>query len=205
LVPTVKLPVWLLLIARSITGVAFTVVTSEEELLAALLSPAVDTLAVLVTEGTAAAPTLTVRVMLLVPLLFAQFATDSVMYLRGVGLDVNTLPVVAVGLGVGIDYGIYLLSRICEEFQGAADGDVQAAVTRAVFTTGEATFFVAFTMVLGVLPWYFLSELRFLAEMGLMLALVMAFAGVEETRRLYELAIAERYRFYSFGDAMLVR
>jgi S-adenosylmethionine:tRNA ribosyltransferase-isomerase len=38
-----------------------------------------------------------------------------------------------------------------------------------------------------------------------LLALVMAFAGVEETRRLYELAIEERYRFYSFGDAMLVR
>ena len=37
-----------------------------------------------------------------------------------------------------------------------------------------------------------------------LLALVMAFAGVEETRELYRLAIAERYRFYSFGDAMLV-
>jgi len=37
-----------------------------------------------------------------------------------------------------------------------------------------------------------------------LLALVMAFAGIEETRRLYELAIAERYRFYSFGDAMLI-
>src|SRR5712691_9088096 len=37
-----------------------------------------------------------------------------------------------------------------------------------------------------------------------LLALVMAFAGVEETRRVYELAIAERYRFYSFGDAMLL-
>jgi S-adenosylmethionine:tRNA ribosyltransferase-isomerase len=37
-----------------------------------------------------------------------------------------------------------------------------------------------------------------------LLALVMAFAGVEETRKLYELAIRERYRFYSFGDAMLV-
>ena len=37
-----------------------------------------------------------------------------------------------------------------------------------------------------------------------LLALVMAFAGVEETRRLYELAIAKRYRFYSFGDAMLI-
>ncbi len=38
-----------------------------------------------------------------------------------------------------------------------------------------------------------------------LLALVMAFAGIEETRHLYELAIAERYRFYSFGDAMLIR
>ena len=37
-----------------------------------------------------------------------------------------------------------------------------------------------------------------------LLALVMAFAGVEETRRLYEEAIAQRYRFYSFGDAMLI-
>ena len=37
-----------------------------------------------------------------------------------------------------------------------------------------------------------------------LLALVMAFAGIEETRRLYELAVAERYRFYSFGDAMLI-
>jgi S-adenosylmethionine:tRNA ribosyltransferase-isomerase len=38
-----------------------------------------------------------------------------------------------------------------------------------------------------------------------LLALVMAFAGIEETRRLYRLAIEERYRFYSFGDAMLIR
>jgi S-adenosylmethionine:tRNA ribosyltransferase-isomerase len=37
-----------------------------------------------------------------------------------------------------------------------------------------------------------------------LLALVMAFAGLDEIRRLYELAIAERYRFYSFGDAMLI-
>ena len=37
-----------------------------------------------------------------------------------------------------------------------------------------------------------------------LLALVMAFAGIEETRRLYRLAVEERYRFYSFGDAMLI-
>jgi S-adenosylmethionine:tRNA ribosyltransferase-isomerase len=38
-----------------------------------------------------------------------------------------------------------------------------------------------------------------------LLALVMAFTGVEETRELYREAVAERYRFYSFGDAMLIR
>jgi S-adenosylmethionine:tRNA ribosyltransferase-isomerase len=37
-----------------------------------------------------------------------------------------------------------------------------------------------------------------------LLALVMAFAGMEETRNLYRLAVEERYRFYSFGDAMLI-
>src|SRR5262249_26821176 len=37
-----------------------------------------------------------------------------------------------------------------------------------------------------------------------LLALVMAFAGIDETRRLYRLAVEERYRFYSFGDAMLI-
>jgi uncharacterized protein len=113
--------------------------------------------------------------MLLVPLAFAQFSTDAVMYMRGLGLDVNTLPVVAVGLGVGIDYGIYLISRMCDEFQRVGDGDVQAAVMRAILTTGEATFFVAFTMIAGVLPWYFFSNLAFLADMGWMLAWVMLF------------------------------
>lgn len=117
----------------------------------------------------------TAALMLIVPLVMAQFATDTVMYLRGVGLDVNTLPVVAVGLGVGIDYGIYLLSRMCDELQAANDGDVYGAAVRSLSTAGEAIFFVAFTMVIGVLPWYFLAGLKFLADMGLMLALVMAF------------------------------
>lgn len=116
--------------------------------------------------------------MLITPLLLAQFTTDAVMYLRGVGLDINTLPVVAVGVGVGIDYGIYLLSRMCEEYQRVNDGNVDKAIERSLRTVGESTFFVAFTMVIAVLPWYFFSELRFLAEMGLMLALIMAFNAV---------------------------
>ena len=44
----------------------------------------------------------------------------------------------------------------------------------------------------------------FVLQRSTLLALVMAFAGVEETRRLYALAVEQHYRFYSFGDAMLI-
>ena len=43
------------------------------------------------------------------------------MVLMGIGLDVNSLPIAAIGIGVGIDYGIYLLRRICEEFSDSKD------------------------------------------------------------------------------------
>src|SRR5439155_81796 len=65
LIPTVKLPVWLFTIDRSITGAAFTVVKSDDELFPVLVSPVVETLAVLVTLGTAPAATLTVSVIVL--------------------------------------------------------------------------------------------------------------------------------------------
>jgi uncharacterized protein len=95
----------------------------------------------------------------------------SVMVLMGIGLDVNSLPIAAIGIGVGIDYGIYLLSRICEEFRdNQHHGEaIQAAVT----TTGKAIFFTATIVLLGILPWYFLSELKFLADMGLLLVMIM--------------------------------
>ena len=67
---------------------------------------------------------------------------------------------------------------MCEEFQRAGDGDIEAAVARAVKSTGEAICFTAVTMVVAVLPWYFMSGLRFLADMGFMLALVLAFNAV---------------------------
>ena len=66
----------------------------------------------------------------------------------------------------------------------------------------EATL-IAYTMPVwaSLLAWPVLGERPTLLRA---IALVMAFAGVEETRALYGTAIAERYRFYSFGDAMLV-
>jgi len=112
-------------------------------------------------------------IILMIPLNLTNIITLSIMHYLEIGLNINTLPVVSVGVGVGIDYGIYLLSRICEEFQ-TAGGEYSASVaTRAIKTTGKAIFFTATTMIVGVIFWYVFSSMKFQAEMGLLLALIM--------------------------------
>ncbi len=110
--------------------------------------------------------------LLLVPVNLANEALTAAMHLLGVGLDVNSMIVAAIGVGVGIDYGIYLLSRICEEIQQNR-GDWSAAIDTALSTTGKAILFTATIMVLGILPWYLLSDLKFVADMGLLLIAIM--------------------------------
>ena len=111
--------------------------------------------------------------LLLVPVNLANQALIAAMHLLGVGLDVNSMIVAAIGIGVGIDYGIYLLSRICEEFR-ERDGDWAAAIGAALRTTGKAILFTASIMTLGIAPWYFMSGLKFVADMGLLLMVIMA-------------------------------
>lgn len=110
-------------------------------------------------------------ILLLVPVNLSNLLLGAVMTEMGIGLDVNTLPIAAIGVGVGIDYGIYLLSRIYEEYQ--LRKDMALAILTAVTTTGKAIFFTATIVLIGILPWYFLSELKFLADMGLLLVMVM--------------------------------
>nr|WP_237715016.1 MMPL family transporter [Hydrocarboniphaga effusa] len=109
---------------------------------------------------------------LLVPVNLSNFVLLSSMHLMGIGLDINSLMVASIGVGVGIDYGIYLLSRICEEYH-AQGRDIGRANTAALSTTGKAIMFTASIMLLGITPWYFLSDLKFLADMGLLLDLLM--------------------------------
>ncbi len=110
--------------------------------------------------------------LLLVPVNLANEALLAAMHLLGVGLDVNSMIVAAIGVGVGIDYGIYLLSRICEEFH-AHDRDWAAAIDASLSTTGKAIMFTASIMMLGIAPWYLLSGLKFVADMGLLLIVIM--------------------------------
>ena len=109
---------------------------------------------------------------LLVPVVLANFYLTATMHLLGVGLDINSVMVAVLGVGVGIDYGIYLLSRICEEYTMRGE-DWGAAITSALTTTGKAIMFTATIMLIGILPWYFLSDLKFMADMGLLLAAIM--------------------------------
>lgn len=108
---------------------------------------------------------------LVAPLVVTNFLVISVMVIMEIGIDVNTLPVISLGMGVGIDYGIYLMTRILQEHRTC--GDYETACAKALRTTGRAIFFTAGIMVISSGLWYFLSSFRFLAEMGLLLSLIM--------------------------------
>lgn len=105
-------------------------------------------------------------VVVMLPLALVSILAYAVMAIVGIGLKVTTLPMVALGAGIGVDYGIYLYSRM----QGAlADGaSVRDAYHGALRVTGASVFFTGITLALGVATWVF-SPLQFQADVGLML------------------------------------
>ena len=107
---------------------------------------------------------------LLFPLLLANAAINAYMGAHDIGININTLPVVTVGVGFGIDYAIYVVSRIIEEL--ALGTELREATYRAMITSGKAVAFTALTLVASVLFWYW-SSIRFDAEMGVLLAVWM--------------------------------
>ena len=111
-------------------------------------------------------------IILLVPVNMTNVLLFASMRAMDIGLDINSLMIATIGVGVGIDYGIYLLSRICEEYHNH-DHDWGRTLTASLTTTGKAILFTASIMLVGILPWYFLSGLKFLADMGLLLSLIM--------------------------------
>jgi predicted RND superfamily exporter protein len=92
------------------------------------------------------------------------------MALRENGLNVNTLPVQSVGVGIGVDYAIYITDRIRQE--ASWTGDLDEGIRRAIKTTGMAVSFTATTLIGGIV-WWSLSNLRFQAEMAQLLSILM--------------------------------
>lgn len=109
---------------------------------------------------------------LMVPVNLSNFMLGASMHVLGIGMDINAVIVAVMGVGIGIDYGIYLLSRICEEYN-AHDHNLESAIRAALTTTGKAIMFTATVMLIGILPWYFLSDLKFMADMGILLVAIM--------------------------------
>ncbi len=104
---------------------------------------------------------------ILVPLGGVAILCNALMAMLGIGLKVATLPVMALGVGVGVDYGIYLYERIQHEM--AEGAELREAFYRAMCQRGTAAVFTALTMAIGVGTWAF-APLKLQADMGILLA-----------------------------------
>ena len=104
---------------------------------------------------------------ILIPLAIVSVLCEALMPQLGIGLKVSTLPVIALGVGVGVDYGIYLYDRIEAHLEEGKP--LATAFFEALKERGTAMVFTAVTMTIGVGTWA-LSALKFQADMGVLLA-----------------------------------
>ncbi len=111
---------------------------------------------------------LRITLCVILPLALVTVLCNALMAVLGIGVKVNTLPVVALGVGVGVDYGIYLFERIKHEMHERG-ADLREAFVEALKQRGTASVFTAVTMTLSIATWAF-SSLKFQADMGILLA-----------------------------------
>ena len=103
---------------------------------------------------------------IVVPLAIVSWLAYALMVYLGIGLKTSTLPVVALGVGIGVDYGIYLFASLQTALKGGAY--FEDAMFQAFKDTGAAIVFTGLTLGIGVSMWIF-SDLKFQADMGLLL------------------------------------
>lgn len=107
----------------------------------------------------------------IVSCVMANFGAFVYMNARDIGLTIDTIPVISLGIGLGVDYGIYAVARIQDEVINGAT--IEEAITTALHTTGAAVFSTFAVMVGGIIPWAF-SPLLFHNEMSVLLIFLMA-------------------------------
>tara|TARA_R110002096_G_scaffold246654_4_gene438903 strand:+ start:11443 stop:13788 length:2346 start_codon:yes stop_codon:yes gene_type:complete len=104
---------------------------------------------------------------IVLPLALVAYLANVVMVYLGIGLKVSTLPVLAMGVGVGVDYGIYLFARMRAHM--TAGTSLMDSYYESLKEVGTGVIFTSVTMTIGVATWYF-SDLKFQADMGILLA-----------------------------------
>jgi predicted RND superfamily exporter protein len=101
-----------------------------------------------------------------IPLYVVSVLAQALMTYLEIGLTVSTLPVIALGVGIGVDYGIYILSTMTLKLREGLS--VQAAYLEALKERGSAVLFTGITLAIGVSTWVF-STLKFQMDMGILL------------------------------------
>ena len=101
-----------------------------------------------------------------IPLYVVSVLAQALMTFLQIGLTVSTLPVIALGVGIGVDYGIYILSTMTQRLHNGED--VQSAFLAALNERGSAVLFTGITLAIGVSTWVF-SSLKFQMDMGILL------------------------------------
>ena len=100
------------------------------------------------------------------PLALTSVLCQALMAKLGIGVKVATLPVIALGVGVGVDYGIYVFARFTEYLKRGLP--VATAWRDTLLSTGKAVAFTGVTLAIGVATWIF-SPIKFQADMGMLL------------------------------------
>jgi predicted RND superfamily exporter protein len=114
---------------------------------------------------------LSIALLMIASLGTAALVSLAYMYVANIGFDVNTLPVQALGVGVGVDYALYLMDRVVhEQRRGHA---LDESIRIAIQTTGMAVFFTGSTLVAGIILWWPFSSLRFCGDMSLLLSIIL--------------------------------
>jgi predicted RND superfamily exporter protein len=103
---------------------------------------------------------------IVLPLAAVSVLANAAMALLGIGLKLSTLPVTALGVGIGVDYGIYKFSRLSHYMRQGYTLD--AAYVQTLRETGSAVIFTGMSLSIGVATWAF-SPLQFQADMGMLL------------------------------------
>ncbi len=103
---------------------------------------------------------------IVIPLALVSLLAYALMAYLDIGLKVNTLPVAALGVGIGVDYGIYIFSRF--QYFLKQGMSIQNAYATTLRVTGNAVVFTGITLAIGVFTWVF-SPLQFQADMGILL------------------------------------
>jgi predicted RND superfamily exporter protein len=103
---------------------------------------------------------------IVVPLVLTSILSQALMAVLGIGVKVATLPVIALGVGIGVDYGIYIFSKVREAL--TMNKSLYDTYLYALNQTGKAVAFTGITLAISVATWVF-SPIKFQADMGLLL------------------------------------